>query len=103
MKITYVGDSGARYDWTCECRGETYAVSYHHQNDCWTVQLLRHDGERQILSIEEAERVLGEFPVQDAFDLTSWPHGAADYGICDESASPPDRKPRIRDRQRASR
>lgn len=103
MKITYRGDSGARYDWACEHGEEKYLVSYHHEDDCWTVQINRNDGEREILSESEAMRILDAFPKQRAADLTSGPSRTGDDKICEKRASPPDHESHNRDARPAPR
>lgn len=66
MTITYVEDTGTRHEWICQNCDRTYCVSYHYLNDSWSVQLCRQDGEHEILSAEEANAVLEEFPMERA-------------------------------------
>lgn len=66
MQVTYLYDTGCRHEWKCEHCKRRYVVSYHYLNDAWSVQLLRDDGEREILCEEEAERVLDVFPMESA-------------------------------------
>lgn len=77
MTLTYVKDTGCRHEWECQHRDRTYCVSYHYLNDSWSVQLCRRDGEHEILSAEEANAVLKEFPMERAIaSAKSDSHGA---------------------------
>ena len=95
MDVKYLSDSGARHDWMYAHDGKTYVISFHYENDCWTVQLLRDDSERQILSEEEAARVLDAFPKQRALNMsvrTEWTEAedrvCADPLVSRESGDP---------------
>lgn len=74
MDVVYLSDSGARHDWMYELYGKKYLISFHYENDCWTVQLLRDDSERQILSEKEAARVLDAFPKERALNMSTPTH-----------------------------
>lgn len=70
MEITYIADNGCRQEWKCRQCNTTYCISYHYLNNSWSVQLFRTDGEREILNSEEAHRILAQFPMEQALELT---------------------------------
>lgn len=71
MKIKYVNDTGQMHEWHCEHCDKNYVVSYHYgDNRSWTVQLLRGDGQREILSTAEADELLREFPKEIRHGVT---------------------------------
>lgn len=66
MEVTYLSDTGCRHEWKCEFCDKRYVVSYHYLQDSWSVQLFRADGEREILGMDESERILNNFPMESA-------------------------------------
>lgn len=87
MTIDHVNDTGSRHDWECRHGDRKYLVSYHYDNDCWTVQLLRGDGEREILDPPAAADVLREFPKRRALELTGLTGSRGAGRICVEQSS----------------
>lgn len=71
MKIESANGLNGRHEWICEHCDEKFVVVLHSGADkSWTVQRLRNDGLREIVTADEAQEIMQAFPKELAFSVT---------------------------------